>query len=417
MISDFTFIHAADIHLDSPLSGLAARDPAFSDLVRGATRKAFANVVDLAIAQEAAFVLIAGDLYDGTWKDQSTGQFAVAQFARLSRAGIRLFIVYGNHDAESRITRHLTMPQGVHAFDTRACGSVALDDLGVVVHGRSYRQAATLENIAAEYTLPVPGKFNIALLHTALEGHPGHAAYAPCTLDELRASGHDYWALGHVHEASIRSEFPHVVFPGNIQGRHIRETGAKGVMLVRVENGQVSSVEHRPTDEMRWALAHVDATAASDMRELLTAVSDALGTSIAQSGDRPTAVRLMVKAAGALKDRLMADAPWFAAEVTGQASAVSDLLWIEKIKLVPASNLPQAGLPPELAVLLEQALADPDCISSVEAAVAPLLSKLPGDIGDSEGTPLLAAARARDGKALVTAARALVEAYIEGSEG
>ena len=113
----------------------------------------------------------------------------------------------------------------------------------------------------------------------------------------------------------------------------------------------------------------------------------------------------------------MADAPWFAAEVTGQASAVSDLLWIEKIKLVPASNLPQAGLPPELAVLLEQALADPDCISSVEAAVAPLLSKLPGDIGDSEGTPLLAAARARDGKALVTAARALVEAYIEGSEG
>lgn len=188
-------------------------------------------------------------------------------------------------------------------------------------------------------------------------------------------------------------------------------------MVVRVENGQVRSVEHRPTDEMRWALAHVDAMQASDMRELLTGVSDALRTSIAQSGERPTAVRLMVKAAGALKDRVVADAPWFAAEVTGQALAVSDLLWLEKIKLVPTLNRLPAGLPPELAVLLEEALADPDCISIVEAAVAPLLTKLPGDIGDADGTPLLAAARSHDGRALVSAARAIVEAYIEGSEG
>lgn len=227
MSTDFTFIHTADIHLDSPLSGLAARDPGFSALVRGATRKAFANVIDLAIAEGAAFVVISGDLYDGTWKDQSTGQFAVAQFARLSRAGIRAFVVYGNHDAESRITRYLTMPDGVYAFDNRTCEFKALDDLGVVVHGRSYKQAATLENIAAEYTPPIRGQFNIALLHTALDGHPGHAAYAPCRLDELRASGHDYWALGHVHDAAVRSEFSHVVFPGNTQGRHVRETGAK----------------------------------------------------------------------------------------------------------------------------------------------------------------------------------------------
>jgi DNA repair exonuclease SbcCD nuclease subunit len=416
MSADFTFVHAADIHLDSPLSGLAARDPAFSALVRGATRKAFANVVDLAIAEGAAFVVIAGDLYDGTWKDQSTGQFAVAQFARLSRAGIRAFVVYGNHDAESRITRHLTMPEGVYAFDNRKCEYKTLDELGVVVHGRSYKQAATLENIAAEYTPPIPGRFNIALLHTALDGLSRHAPYAPCRLDELRASGHDYWALGHVHDAAVRSEFAHVVFPGNTQGRHVRETGAKGAMLVRVENGQVKSLEHRPTDEVRWAVAQVDASRASDMLELLDGVSAALRTSIADAGDRPTASRLLVQASGALADRLVADPDWFAAEVIGQAAGVSDLLWIEKVKLVATAERAPAGLPPELAALLADAITDPDCIRAVQAAVAPLVAKLPADVGDEELAPLLAAARASDGAALLTAARSAVEARLERSE-
>jgi exonuclease SbcD len=416
MPSDFTFIHAADIHLDSPLSGLATRNPAFSALVRGATRKAFANIVDLAIAEGAAFVVIAGDLYDGTWKDQSTGQFAVAQFARLARAGIRAFVVYGNHDAESRITRHLTMPEGVYAFDNRQCEYLALDDLGVVVHGRSYKQAATLENIASEYTPPLPGRFNIALLHTALDGHPGHAAYAPCRLDELRASGHDYWALGHVHDAAVRAEFAHVVFPGNSQGRHVRETGAKGVMVVRVENGVVKRIEHRPTDEVRWASVAVDAAGAADMRELLDGVSAALRGAIADAGDRPTASRLVVTASGPLRDRLVADPEWFAAEVAGQASAVSDLLWIEKVKLVTASADAPAGLPPELAVLLADAINDPDCIRAIETAVAPLVSRLPSDIGDHELTPLLAAARSGDGAALLMAARGAVEARLEGGE-
>jgi UDP-2,3-diacylglucosamine pyrophosphatase LpxH len=416
MSADFTFVHAADIHLDSPLSGLAARDPAFSALVRGATRKAFANVVDLAIAEGAAFVVIAGDLYDGTWKDQSTGQFAVAQFARLSRAGIRAFVVYGNHDAESRITRHLTMPEGVYAFDNRKCEYKTLDELGAVVHGRSYKQAATLENIAAEYTPPIPGRFNIALLHTALDGLSRHAPYAPCRLDELRASGHDYWALGHVHDAAVRSEFAHVVFPGNTQGRHVRETGAKGAMLVRVENGQVKSLEHRATDEVRWAVAQVDASRASDMRDLLDGVSAALRTSIADAGDRPTASRLLVQASGVLADRLVADPDWFAAEVIGQAAGVSDFLWIEKVKLVATAERAPAGLPPELAALLADAITDPDCIRAVQAAVAPLVAKLPADVGDEELAPLLAAARASDGAALLTAARSAVEARLERSE-
>ena len=166
MPGNFTFIHAADIHLDSPLHGLSRKDEEFSRLVRGATRKAFSNVVDLAIEEGAAFVVIAGDLYDGAWKDQSTGQFAIAQLARLARAGIRSVIVFGNHDADSRVTRHLTAPEGVYKLKSAKCETVCFEDLGVAIHGRSYKEAATTENIASTYCPPTAGMLNVALLHT-----------------------------------------------------------------------------------------------------------------------------------------------------------------------------------------------------------------------------------------------------------
>lgn len=412
MRGNLTFIHAADIHLDSPLHGLSRKDEAFSQLVRGATRKAFSNVVDLAIEEGAAFVVIAGDLYDGAWKDQSTGQFAITQLARLARAGIRSVIVFGNHDADSRVTRHLTAPEGVYKLKSAKCETVRFDDLGVAVHGRSYKEAATTENIAATYCPPLAGMLNVALLHTALGGHEGHENYAPCSLGELQAAGHDYWALGHVHDHSIRSDHPHVVFAGNTQGRHVRETGPKGAVVVRVEEGIVVHAEHRATDEVRWAHARVDASGARDPTEALAAVQSELRPLVLQANGRPVAARISIDVDGSLAQRLKADPAWFEAEVRGHAAGVSDALWIERVKIITRDAALPPGLPFELQELLAQALDDPDCRRAVESAVAPLTSKLPADIDDPDVAPLLASARARDGEALVRAARALVEARL-----
>ena len=413
MSGTFSFVHAADIHLDSPLAGLGKKNDEFANLVRGATRRAFTNVVDLAIEECANFVVIAGDLYDGTWKDHATGQFAVSQFARLARAGIRSFVIYGNHDAESRVTRHLSLPEGIHAFSNRQCETVDLADLGVAIHGRSYKEAATFENIASTYCPPTPGRFNISLLHTALEGHASHAAYAPCTVGELVASGHDYWALGHVHEPKIHNEGPHIVYPGNTQGRSVRETGAKGAMLVRVADGIVRSVEPHACDEARWARLDVDASGATDTTEILGGLAGAFEGEISQADGRPLAARLNVKLPAELASRLSADRVWFEAEVQNQASILGDGMWIEKVSIEATSDAQLVGLPPELAELFAAALEDPDCMRVVQEAAAPLLLKLPVDAIDGEIAPLVAAAKAQDGPALVAAARAAVAAKLD----
>ena len=225
---DFRFLHAADIHLDSPMRGLEADPDAPIKLVREASRAAFRNLIDTAINERVAFVLIAGDLYDGDWQDWRTGLFFVEQVSRLAAAGIPLIMVAGNHDAASVITRHLRLPEHVTLFPHDRGGRLLLEEYGVAVHGQSFATRAVTEDLSRNYPDPVPDLFNIGLLHTSLTGRPGHENYAPTTVDVLIAKGYDYWALGHVHAREIIHEDPWIVFPGNLQGRQVRESGPQG---------------------------------------------------------------------------------------------------------------------------------------------------------------------------------------------
>ena len=229
------FIHTADIHLDSPLSGLAAYKDAPVDLLRNVTRDAFTRLVDLAIEEAVDFMVIAGDLYDGSWKDYNTGHFFCREMGRLNLANIPVYLLFGNHDADSEMTKKLTLPANVHTFDTRKASTFRIDALRVALHGRSYKEAATVDNLASTYPAPLAGWLNIGVLHTALEGYAAHANYAPCSVAELSAKGYDYWALGHVHEHAVIQTAPWIVFPGNLQGRHIRETGPRGAVMVNAD--------------------------------------------------------------------------------------------------------------------------------------------------------------------------------------
>ena len=239
VVTSFRFLHAADIHLDSPLKGLAGQEESIAERIRTATREALDQLVGIAIEEQVAFLIIAGDLYDGDWRDYNTGLYFIRQMGRLNQAGIPVYLLHGNHDAESQITRRLALPDNVQVFGSRRPESSRIDDLGVVLHGQSFGQRAVIDNLALTYPEPVARAFNIGVLHTGLGGMGGHDDYAPCSLADLVNKGYDYWALGHVHQAAVLHERPHIVFPGNLQGRHVRETGAKGATLVAVESGEV----------------------------------------------------------------------------------------------------------------------------------------------------------------------------------
>lgn len=328
------FLHAADIHLDSPLRGLERYEGAPAAEIRGATRRAFERLVELAIEEEVAFVLLAGDLYDGDWKDYNTGLFFTTQMNRLRDSGIRAFVIAGNHDAASQITKVLRPPDNVKVFSTKRPETEVLEEAGVALHGQGFAGAAVTEDLSAGYPASVPHLFNIGLLHTSLDGREGHASYAPCTMDGLRARGYQYWALGHVHVREEVSRDPWIVFPGNLQGRHARETGAKGATLVTIEGREVVRVEHRDLDVFRWTVCAVSLAGVSGSGEALDRIQQSLEAELDAAGGRPVAARIRLEGACPLHDDLAADPERWTAEIRALASGFGDgALWIEKIQM------------------------------------------------------------------------------------
>ena len=326
----FTFLHAADIHLDSPLKNLAVREEAPVETIRGAARRAFDNLIELAVVEEVDFLLLAGDLYDGSWKDYNTGLFFIDRMRRLRKAGIPVFLVSGNHDAASRITRALRLPDNVTHLSSRSPQTIQLEDLRVAIHGQSYPRRAVSENLVLAYPDPVPDLFNIGLLHTALTGRPGHEPYAPCTRDDLIHKEYDYWALGHIHQREEVCRDPWIVFPGNLQGRHIRETGAKGATLVRVEHGQVAEVEFRELDVVRWTFLRLDCGDIRSEGELL----EQAGTVFQQEADsadgRPLMLRLELHGPCPFHGELLRDLHYWEHALEGLAIDIGEI-WLEKI--------------------------------------------------------------------------------------
>jgi exonuclease SbcD len=367
----FKFLHAADLHLDSPLQGLDRYDGAPVDRIRGATRRALSNLVDLAVAEHVRFVLIAGDVYDGAWRDYNTGLFFNAQMNRLGDAGIPVLLISGNHDAESDVTRSLTLPGHVTRLATDRPQTHVFDDLGVAVHGQGFATRAVLSNLAAAYPPAVAGLVNLGLLHTSATVSEGHERYAPCDLTDLRGKGYHYWALGHIHKRQHLAgsvgggtDDPWVVFPGNLQGRHVREAGGKGASLVAVSGGAIESVEHRDLDVLRWDRLEVDATAAADGEELLGRLDEAVRGRVAIAGGRLLAVRVRFVGPCRAHADLVSDAERWQNEVRSAATAASDgRAWVEQVRVATsADTVPDAAFDPDgpaadVRAVLEELLA------------------------------------------------------------
>ncbi len=335
-------VHAADIHLDSPLRSHDRFGMSTATELRGATRRALENLVHRCIEWRADLLVIAGDLYDGTWNDYGTGLFFTQQMGVLRDAGVEVVLVSGNHDAESEITASLVLPPNVHRLDVVAPESLVLDDLGCVVHGQGYVTRDITENLAKAYPSRLAGLVNVGVLHTAVTGAEGHALYAPCTPAELAALRYDYFALGHVHHRQVVNdgEFP-AWFSGNLQGRTIRETGPKGVLIVDFEEGQPARVQFAPVDVMRWEGVDVDVTGVADLDDVFGAVRGRLADTVSRADGLPVLAHVRLLGTSTLAGRLQ-DIEELEAQVSGIAMNENAILARARSEVVaPSAADPQ----------------------------------------------------------------------------
>jgi exonuclease SbcD len=292
----------------------------------------------LCLDEQAAFLIVAGDLFDHDWKDFNTALYVVNQFQILDRAGISVIAIRGNHDSREEMSLKVPWPSNFRLLDHKKPETFRLEKHGVAIHGMSFAKRHVLENLVPEYPDPISGLLNIGILHTNAEGAKGnedHVAYAPCTVKELVDKGYDYWALGHVHQHQILNGAPrHVVYSGNTQGRHIRETGIKGCVVVTVESGEIEAVEFKSTDVMRWHHLKLDLDHPHRLEDLYGLVQQSVREQLHVADGRLLGVRLEIRGACAAHRELTGDVARQEAETALRAHVgeISDDVWLEKIK-------------------------------------------------------------------------------------
>ncbi|WP_037460187.1 metallophosphoesterase family protein [Sinorhizobium fredii] len=340
----FRFVHTADLHLDSPLRSLALRNEELAGVVRGATRNALVRIVDLCIAEGVDALLIAGDLYDGNQTSMNTALFLAGELRRLDEAGIRTFIIRGNHDAQSQVTRELTLPPSVHVFPGRGKPVLAKtleNGRGGHVHGMSFADPHAPESLLPHFHPPVADAINIGMLHTSLAGSAGHDPYAPCSVADLERHGYDYWALGHVHQRQVHSVKPSIVMPGMPQGRDINEAGVKGITLVTIDDEGQVALEERPVGAAVFERVSIDLTGTAEWHDMLETSRRHLALLRKSLPEADLILRITLTGTTPLSWRLRRDFDLLQGELANIAAGFGRC-WVEKVETLFAGCSKQA---------------------------------------------------------------------------
>ncbi|MGY6534972.1 MAG: metallophosphoesterase family protein [Pararhodobacter sp.] len=366
-------LHTADIHLDSPLRSLALRDPDLREQVRTASRTALIRIVDTALADDVAALLIAGDLFDGAERSARTAAFLTLQLERLRERGIRVFYVKGNHDADNPLTGELNLPDNVHVFDGRG-GKVALAE-GVWIHGVSFASRHAPESLLPKFPAPVGGAVNIAMLHTSLTGAAGHDPYAPCSVGDLIAAGFDYWALGHVHRRQVHAESPWVVMPGTPQGRDMGESGPKSATLVTI--GDTITISEVPTSVVEFRQVTLNASDAESDDALRDLLRHRVHKTARELVSDSAVIRLLLTGRTTRHWQILRDQDVWT-ETAAQYARQTGTLWLDKVVFdLSSSTAPGHSATEELAQIMQIIRQEPGFARTCRTELEEMLKELP----------------------------------------
>lgn len=372
------FIHAADLHLDSPFRGLANTSPKLRDELQAATLGAFERVIDHTIQSKADFLLLAGDLYDS--KDRSLRALVAfrRQMERLAERDVSVYIVHGNHDPLNGWGSEFQLPPNVTTFSGKPNTEPVIRRGKEVarVTGISYARERVTENLAASMKPDSDSPYSVGLLHANVAGQTGHADYAPVTLDELTTSGFDYWALGHVHTRSVLAQKPATVaYPGNPQGRNPREPGPRGCLQVDVDRNGDAHLSFIETNRARWTHLEIPIQTHTRMDALVDAILNE-GRTVAASFDGPTVARCTLRGAGPLHEDLQREG--MADELSEQLRSVVP---VESLRIATGPLLDFASLKrtetlvADFLKLADRALEDPELRKKITDSLEPLFRR------------------------------------------
>lgn len=339
-MASFAFIHAADLHLDTPFHGIAAESPQVRELLVEASLRCWDSLVKFAIERQVAFVLLAGDLYDGAERGVRAQIRVRAGLDRLSKAGIRTFIVHGNHDPLDGWRAAGALPEGVTVFghaDVEGVPVLRGEETLAIIYGISFGRQNVQENLALKFKRGSPDGIHIGLLHCMVGESADHGRYSPCSVEDLRSRGMDYWALGHVHlRQTLAESSPWIVYPGNLQGRSAKqsELGPKGALLVDVRDNVICTPEFVPLDCVRFVRCEVDVSGAADVGDLRDTVLSRLDDLRHSNDGRSLVVRVILSGRGIVHQDLagreamreLRDA------LTEELAGYQPLVWIESIQ-------------------------------------------------------------------------------------
>ena len=359
---------SADIHLGSPIRSVALRNSDLGDRLRQASRDTLAEIIDLAISEQVDALVLAGDIFDNGYPDLKSRVFLIAQLLRASEADVPTVLIRGNHDALLDHRAHGGLGPNIHLLHKE---NPTVEIGGTAFHGLSYDAAHVSKSFLPDYPTPVASKRNVGLMHTSLDGAPGHDPYAPCAKRDLMTHGFDLWCLGHIHSPFERVDGSVLaVMPGIPQPRHFGERNGGSVTLVSLEDDS-PEFERRAVGRLVFCECALDLSACADQQEVLRSLRD--GLVAAQAPGRDTAVRLHVTS-----DRHETE---LVTELAAEVLESIDGVFLDKAKSTPPPPKPET-VPDDLVRFMREELREEGFRHAALQQVEELRLALPPEIAD-----------------------------------